>query len=72
MAIQFEETPGWTFDLEELSPNVFKVTGRDPAGRVFFEKTGLDTAELVNEAKDYGMQVIADLKVRGEKGAPKE
>lgn len=41
---------GWSFDVEEVSMAVFRVTGRDQDGRVV-EKTGLDPGRLLCECK---------------------
>jgi hypothetical protein len=60
MALDFKAIPGWTFDVDEVSANVYKVTGRDTAKRTF-EKCGVDPDGLLEEAKQYAMKVIAEL-----------
>lgn len=63
MALTFREIPGWNFDVDEVSANVFKVVGRDSAGRTF-EKTGLDPDGLIEEAKRYALKVLAELNAK--------
>ncbi|MDF9826407.1 hypothetical protein M2447_000488 [Ereboglobus sp. PH5-10] len=60
MNLTFKEIPGWTFDVDEVSANVFKVVGRDGFGRSF-EKTGLNPDGLLEEAKQYVLKTIAEL-----------
>ncbi len=56
MALIFKEIPGWTFGVDEVSANVFRVTGQDAAGHLF-EKSGLDPDHLLDEAKNYALSV---------------
>ena len=58
MAQKFTDLPGWTFDVDEVSANVYKVVGRDAVGRTF-EKSGFDPDQLLEEAKEYARQVLA-------------
>jgi len=50
MKISPPDLPGWLFEVDEMSANVFKVIGRDKAGRTI-EKTGLDPDVLLEECK---------------------
>jgi len=63
MAESFTEIPGWRFDVDEVSACVYKVTAEDTVGRTF-EKSGLDPDALLEEAKQYAVKVIADLKAK--------
>jgi hypothetical protein len=40
----------WTFDVDEISAHVYRVTGRDQSGRRV-ERTGLDPDELLEQCK---------------------
>lgn len=42
MSIQFEELPGWGFEVDEVSAGVYKVTGREPRGRCFLRCVGIE------------------------------
>lgn len=48
--MKFEELPDWTFEVQETSANVYKVTGTDSAGRSV-ERQGLDPEVLLQDAK---------------------
>jgi hypothetical protein len=61
MSIELKELPGWTFDVDELSANVFNVIARDSAG-VRFEKSGTDADALLEEAEQYARKVTAEKK----------
>jgi len=55
--MKFEELPDWDFDVQEISSNVYKVTGTDVAGRSV-DRIGLDPDELLKEAKQDAIQMI--------------
>ena len=40
----------WTFEVEEISTNVYRVTGRDRSGRRV-ERTGLEPEVLLEQCK---------------------
>jgi hypothetical protein len=63
MEQRFTEIPGWSFDVDEVSANVYKVTAVDGAGRTF-EKTGIDPDAVLEEAKQYAGTVVAALRAR--------
>ena len=44
------ELPSWTFEIEEVSAGVYRVTGRDRAGRTV-ESCGEDPDAILAEAK---------------------
>jgi hypothetical protein len=46
----FLEVPGWTFEVEEVSANVYEVTATDVAGRRVQVK-GTDPDALLEDAK---------------------
>jgi hypothetical protein len=50
MERQFPELPGWTFDADEVSMNVYKVYGRDQAGRNV-EMKGMDPDKLLERCR---------------------
>jgi hypothetical protein len=45
----FDELPGWTFTVEEISAGVYRVGGRDLAGRSV-SLTGEDPDKLLQDA----------------------
>lgn len=46
----FEELPGWTFNIDEVSAGVFHVKGVDEAGRSV-EATGTDPDALLEDCR---------------------
>jgi hypothetical protein len=54
--VRFEELPDWTFEVQETSANVYKVTGFDSAGRSV-TRQGLDPETLLLEAKKDALEV---------------
>lgn len=42
------DAPGWSFDVDEVSANVFQVKGSDLSGRTV-EMTGTDPDELIEK-----------------------
>ena len=57
MAETFVELPGWSFEVDETSANVFKVIGRDESGRSV-ERTGFDPDKLLEEAKRDALEIV--------------
>jgi len=46
----FPDLPGWSFDLDEISANVYEAIGTDKHGhRVSY--TGTDLEEILNQCK---------------------
>jgi hypothetical protein len=52
----FQDLPGWTFEIEEVSANVYEITGTDRAGRSFNAK-GTDPVVLLEEARTWAKKV---------------
>ena len=50
MPIEFPDLPGWTFNVEEVSFGVYRVFGRDEAGRSI-AKSGTDPDTLLEECR---------------------
>jgi hypothetical protein len=46
----FEDLLGWTFEIDEVSANVYEVTGKDGAGRSVLVK-GTDPDALLEDAR---------------------
>lgn len=46
----FEDLPGWTFEIDEISAGVFRVRGVDEAGRSV-EATGTDPDALLRDCQ---------------------
>lgn len=59
MGLEFSEAPGWSFDADEISAGVFKVTGRDRAGRTV-EATGVDPEMLMERCKQAALEMMRD------------
>lgn len=51
MRAESQGLAGWKFDVDEVSAGVYKVIGRDAAGRSV-EKKGLDPEQLLEECKE--------------------
>jgi hypothetical protein len=47
---------GWTFDVEEVSNSVYRIRGRDAAGRTV-ERTGTDPDELMAESRQVARRL---------------
>jgi len=47
---QFEDVPGWSFEIEEVSANVYEVTGTDSVGHRVQTK-GTDPDALLEDAR---------------------
>jgi hypothetical protein len=46
----FEDLPGWTFEVEEMSAGVFRVKGSDATGGSL-EVTGTDPSALLEDCR---------------------
>jgi len=46
--ITFRDLPGWEFNIDEVSANVFRVLGNDQHGRSV-ERTGIDPDSILRE-----------------------
>jgi hypothetical protein len=53
----FEDLPGWTFEIREVSANAFKATGSDGAGHSF-EFVGYNEEAVVEEAKGRARTIL--------------
>ena len=61
MPREFKELPGWSFAVEEVSAGVYRVLGRDLAGRtveatrprlkVLLEKCLQDASEMMDDSQ---------------------
>ena len=59
MSLEFNEIPGWIFDVTEVSAGVFIVKGWDTLGHIV-EKPGTDPDAMLEECKRYAAQVIIE------------
>ena len=50
MSLTFADIPGWNFNVEEVSANVYKVTAISSRGQRV-EAKGVDPDELLKEAR---------------------
>ena len=53
----FEDLPGWTFEIREVSANAYKATGSDSAGHSF-EFVGYNEEAVVAEAKRRARNIL--------------
>jgi len=59
MPKEFKELPGWSFAIDEVSAGVYRVVGRDGAGRTV-EATGPRLKVLLEKCMQAGTQMMAD------------
>lgn len=52
----FQELPGWTFEIEEVSANVYEVTGKDSVGHRVQMK-GTDPDALLEDARKSAKKI---------------
>jgi hypothetical protein len=57
MSETFKELPGWTFEIDEVSANVYQVKGHDEVGRAV-ERTGTDIDTILEECKKYAREQL--------------
>jgi len=57
MILDFKELPDWLFEVEEVSIGVYRISGRDRAGRSV-EATGIDPDNLLERCKSDALQVV--------------
>ena len=60
MKQSFDDLPNWAFDLEEVSANVYEVTGTDTFGHRVQMK-GTDPDALLIDARREAAKIEADL-----------
>lgn len=56
MKKSFQDVPGWTFDIEEVSANVYEVTGTDSVGHRVQIK-GTDPDALLEDARESAKKI---------------
>jgi hypothetical protein len=56
MKQSFPDVPGWTFDIEEVSANVYEVTGTDSVGHRVQMK-GTDPDALLEDARKSARRI---------------
>ena len=59
MAREFNELPGWSFRIDEVSPGVYRVVGCDLAGRTV-EATGPRLKVQIEKCLQAASQMMAD------------
>ncbi len=55
--MNFKELPNWNFKIEEISVNVYKITGVDSKGRKV-ERTGTSPDEIIEKSKQDALMII--------------
>jgi hypothetical protein len=58
MPTEFPELPDWSFDADEISAGVYRVFGKDTAGRNV-EVTGHDPEALIQKCRQAALQIVA-------------
>ncbi len=53
----FEDVPGWTFEIEEVSANVYEVTGTDMVGHRV-QVNGTDPDDLFEDARRSARMIL--------------
>ena len=56
MKQSFQDVPGWTFEIEEVSANVYEVTGMDRGGHRVQVK-GTDPDALLEDARKSAKKI---------------
>ena len=59
MPREFKELPDWSFAIDEVSAGVYRVVGRDLAGRTV-EATGPRLKVLLEKCMQAAIQMMAD------------
>ena len=59
MARSFPELPDWSFDADEVSAGVYRVLGRDRAGRSV-EASGLDPEALIEKCRAAALEIMTE------------
>jgi hypothetical protein len=59
MKQSFQDLPGWAFEIEEVSANVYEVTGTDSARRTVKVK-GTDPDAVLEDAKTSAKKIRAN------------
>lgn len=59
MPREFEELPGWSFVIDEVSPGVYQAVGRDLAGRTI-EATGRRLKVQMEKCLQAAGQMMSD------------
>jgi hypothetical protein len=59
MPREFKELPGWSFAIDEVSAGVYRVLGRDLAGRTV-EATGPRLKVKIEKCMQAASQMMAD------------
>jgi hypothetical protein len=54
--MKISEIPSWTFRVDEVSSNVYKITGRDSLGRGI-ELVGFDPDDLIKECRSIAVEM---------------
>ena len=61
MKQQFDDVPEWTFEINEVSANVYLVVGTDTAGHRV-ERKGTDPDELLLDARRGARKIQESVK----------
>lgn len=56
--LTFADAPGWTFDLDETSTNVYRILGHHSDGRIV-ELSGTDPEDLIERCRREAMKMLS-------------
>jgi hypothetical protein len=56
VSVEYEELPGWRFNVEEISVGVYRVTGTDEFGHRTSSE-GLDPDVLLDECRSAAISI---------------
>lgn len=56
MSVEFQELPGWKFEVEEVSAGVYRVTGMDRFGHRTVSE-GLDPDVILDECRSAAISM---------------
>jgi hypothetical protein len=59
MKKHFPDLPGWQFDLDEVSANVYEVVGKDKSGHLISAK-GTDPDALLEHCRNDALRILAN------------
>jgi hypothetical protein len=60
MKTKFKDLPNWQFNIDEISPSVYKVSGIDNQKRNV-EALGINPDELMEQCKKKAVEITASL-----------
>jgi hypothetical protein len=67
MSSTFDDLPGWTFDIQEISMGSYQIVAKDTAGRRMIKKgPESELSGMMIECKEYARKFIPPSKPRSD------